>query len=58
MHASIKANNSVSNKQKITDNNFKLDIVNMNTLYKSWQILSNGSKVIEWKRNAIVHQGS
>ena len=54
---SIKGRNSVKIKQKITGNNPKLDLVNVDGHTKFGQILSIGSQDIEGKRNSDVNQG-
>ena len=54
---SIKACNSVKILQKMTGDNPKLDLVNVNVHTKFGQILSNGSQDIERKRNSDVNQG-
>ena len=43
--------------QKITGNNPKLDLVNVDVHTKFGQILSIGSQDIERKRNSDVNQG-
>ena len=54
---SIKGRNSVKMMRKMTGNNPKLDIVNVNVHTKFGQILSIGSQDIERKRNSDVNQG-
>ena len=54
---SIKGRNSVKIMQKITGNNPKLDLVNVDVHTKFGQILSNGSQDIEQKQNSDVNQG-
>ena len=54
---SIKGRNSVKIMQKLTGNNPKLDLVNVDVHTKFGQILSIGSKDIERKRNSDVNQG-
>ena len=54
----IKDHNSGTNVQKITCNNPKLDLVNMNANIKFDEILSIGCQDIERKRNLDVIQGS
>ena len=54
---SIKGHNSVKMMRKMTGNNPKLDLVNVNVHTKSGQILSIGSQDIERKRNYDVNQG-
>ena len=54
---SIKGRNSVKISQKMTGNNPKLDLVNVNVHTKFGQILSIGSQDIERKRNSDVNQG-
>ena len=54
---SIKGGNSVKIMQKITSNNPKLDLVNVDVHTKFGQILSIGSQDIERKRNSDVNQG-
>ena len=43
--------------RKMTGNNPKLDLVNVDVHTKFGQILSIGSQDIEWKRNYDVNQG-
>ena len=54
---SIKGRNSVKILQKITSNNPKLDLVNVDVHTKFGQILSMRSQDIERKRNSDVNQG-
>ena len=54
---SIKGRNSVKILQKMTGNNPKLDLVNVDVHTKYGQILSIGSQDIERKRNSDVNQG-
>ena len=54
---SIKGRNSVKILRKMTGNNPKLDLVNVDVHTKFSQILSICSKDIEWKRNSDVNQG-
>ena len=54
---SIKGRNSVKIMQKLTGNNPKLDLVNVDVHTKFGQILSIGSQDIEQKRNSDVNQG-
>ena len=54
---SIKGHNSVKILQKMTGNNPKLDIVNVDVHTKFGQILSICSRDIERKRNSDVNQG-
>ena len=54
---SIKGHNSVKILQKMTGNNPKLDLVNVNVHTKFGQILSIRSQDIERKRNSDVNQG-
>ena len=54
---SIKGRNSVKILRKMTDNNLKLDLVNVNVHTKFGQILSIRSQDIERKRNSDVNQG-
>ena len=44
--------------QKMTGNNAKLDVVNVNVHTKLGQILSIGSQDVERKRNSEVNQGT
>ena len=54
---SIKGHNSVKILQKITGNNPKLDLVNVDVHTKFGRILSNRSQDIERKQNSDVNQG-
>ena len=54
---SIKGRNSVKIFQKITSNNPKLDLVNVDVHTKFGRILSMRSQVIERKRNSDLNQG-
>ena len=54
---SIKGRNSVKILQKITSNNPKLDLVNVDVHTKFGRILSMCSQDIERKRNSDVNQG-
>ena len=54
---SIKGRNSVKILQKMTGNNPKLDLVNVDGHTKFCQILSIGSQDIEWKQNSDISQG-
>ena len=54
---SIKGCNSVKMMRKMTGNNPKLDLVNVDVHTKFNQILSIGSQDIERKRNYDVNQG-
>ena len=54
---SIKGRNSVKMMRKMTGNNPKLDLVNVDVHTKFNQILSIGSQDIERKRNYDVNQG-
>ena len=54
---SIKGHNSVKILQKMTGNNPKLDLVNVDVHTKFGQILSMRSQDIERKRNSDVNQG-
>ena len=54
---SIKGHNSVKILQKMTGNNPKLDLVNVDVHTKFGQILSICSQDIERKRNSDVNQG-
>ena len=54
---SIKGCNSVKIWRKMTDNNPKLDLVNVDVHTKFGRILSIGSQDIERKRNSDVNQG-
>ena len=55
---SIKGCNSVNILRKMTGNNPKLDLVNVDLHTKFGQILSIGSQDIERKRNADANQGA
>ena len=55
--ASIKGHNSVKILQKMTGNNPKLDLVNVDVHTKFGRILSICSQDIERKRNSDVNQG-
>ena len=54
---SIKGRNSVKIMRKMTGNNPKLDLVNVDMHTKFGQILSIRSQDIERKRNSDVNQG-
>ena len=54
---SIKGHNSVKSLRKMTGNNPKLDLVNVDMHTKFGQILSIRSQDIERKRNSDVNQG-
>ena len=54
---SIKGHNSVKILQKMTGNNPKLDLVNVDVHTKFGRILSICSQDIERKRNSDVNQG-
>ena len=54
---SIKGRNSVKILRKMTGNNTKLDLVNVDVHTKFGQILSIRSQDIERKRNSDVNQG-
>ena len=54
---SIKGRNSVKILQKITGNNPKLDLVNVDVHTKFGQILSIHSQDIERKQNSDINQG-
>ena len=54
---SIKGHNSVKILRKMTGNNHKLDLVNIDVHTKFGQILSICSQDIERKRNSDVNQG-
>ena len=54
---SIKGRNSVKILQKMTGNNPKLDLVNVDVHTKFGQILSIRSQDIERKQNSDVNQG-
>ena len=49
---SLKGHSSITNSRKMTVNNPKLDLVNINTHAKFDQILTISSQDIEWKRNS------
>ena len=53
---SIKVHNSVKKFAKMTGNNPKLDLVNVDVHAKVGQILAIGSQDIERKRNSDVNQ--
>ena len=53
----IKGHNSVKILRKITGNNPKLDLVNVNVHTKFGQILSIRSRDTERKQNSDVNQG-
>ena len=53
----IKGRNSVKIVQKMTGNNPKLDLVNLDVHIKFGQILSSHSQDIERKPNSDVNQG-
>ena len=53
----IKGHNSVKILRKMTGNNPKLDLVNVDVHTKFGRILSMSSQDIEWKRNSDVNQG-
>ena len=53
----IKGNNSGTNFEKMTCNNPKLDLVNMNAYIKFGENMSSCSQDIEWKQNFGVNQG-
>ena len=55
---SIKGRNSVTNLRKMTVNNPKLYLVNINVYTKFDQILSICSQDIERKRNSDIYQGA
>ena len=55
--AQIKGHNSVTNVRKMTFNNPKLDLVNINAYIKFGKILSVCSQDIEWKQNFAINQG-
>ena len=55
--SSIKGRNSVQILQKMTGNNPKLDLVNVDVYTKFGRILSIRSQDIERKRNSDVNQG-
>ena len=54
---SIKGRNSVKILRKMTDNNPKLDLVNVDVHTKFSRILSIRSQDIERKRNSDINQG-
>ena len=54
---SIKGHNSFKKLQKVTGNNPKLDLVNVDVHTNFGQILSICSQVIERKRNSDINQG-
>ena len=54
---SIKGRNSIKIFQKMTGNNPKLDLVNVDVYTKFGRILSIRSQDIELKRNSDVNQG-
>ena len=54
---SIKGHNSVKILRKMTDNNPKLDLVNVDVHTKFGPILSIRSQDIERKRNSDINQG-
>ena len=54
---SIKGRDSVKILRKMTGNNPKLDLVNVDVHTKFGQILSIRSPDIEWKRNFNINQG-
>ena len=54
---SIKGRNSVKILRKMTGNNPKLDLVNVDVNTKFGQILSIRSQDIERKQNSVVNQG-
>ena len=54
---SIKGHNSIKILLKMTGNNPKLDLANVNVHTKCGHILSIGSQDIERKRNSDVNQG-
>ena len=54
---SIKGHNSVKILRKMTGNNPKLDLVNVDVHTKFGQILSMRSQDIERKRNSDINQG-
>ena len=53
----IKGHRSGINFRKMTSNNPKLDIVNINAYKKFGENMSSISQDIEWKRNFGVNQG-
>ena len=54
---SIKGRNSVKILRKMTGNNPKLDLVNVDVHTKFGQILSICSQGIEWKQSSDINQG-
>ena len=54
---SIKGRNSFKILRKITGNNPKLDLVNVDGQIKFGRILSIRSQDIEWKQNSDINQG-
>ena len=54
---SIKGRNSVKILRKMSGNNPKLDLVNVDVHKKFGQILSICSQDIEWKQNCDINQG-
>ena len=54
----IKGHNSVKILQKMTGNNTKLDLVNVDVHTKFCRILSIRSQDIERKRNSDINQGT
>ena len=54
---SIKGHNSDKILRKMTGNNPKLDLVNVDVHTKFGRILSMRSQDIEWKQNSDVNQG-
>ena len=57
MLAQIKGHNSGTNLEKMTVNNLKLDIVNMNAYMKFGEIISICCQDIEGKQSFGVNQG-
>ena len=55
---SIKGRNSIKILRKMTGNNHKLDLVNVDVHTNFGQILSIFSQDIEWKRNSDINQGT
>ena len=53
----MKGCNSIKILRKMTGNNPKLDLVNVNKHTKFGQILSSGSQDIERKQNSDINQG-
>ena len=53
----IKGHNSGTNLRKMTCNNLKLDLVNMNAFIKFGENMSVSSQDIEQKRNFCTNQG-